>query len=118
MFVIRNEVMRHLEEQLRLDFRHRLRAHLEETLARDGVTVSEDELLRQADEGIARARAYHLVRECDVARFTEIVCRYLGGFTERPLPPAARSILYDHRAGPGPKLDRLEQWAGSEARGR
>ena len=111
MLKIRKEQMKVLAEDKRLEFKARLQAHLEEVLPAKGITIPPAELSRQIDEGIARCKHYRLGRECDAARYIEIVCATLGGFTDQPHPKEARTLLYDMRLEPEEKLDRLQQWA-------
>lgn len=65
----------------------------------------------QVDAGLARCADVALVRECDVARYVEIVCQLMGGFSGGPNPPAALNILYADGVPAAQRLDQLQRWA-------
>ena len=100
-----------MARQRRLEFQQRLQNHLQERLPEKGITMPSDQLARQIDVGVSRAKGYQLRRECDVARYVEIVCSFLGGFQDRCDPLPVRNFLHDRRVGPPQRLDQLEKWA-------
>lgn len=111
MLTIRKEQLEAFRKANLRDFEQRLFVHLQETLPGRGVVVSELELQRQCHKAVETAFSFGFTRACDVARFAEFGCVYLGGFSDRPHPKQVLNILYQHGVDPEQKLNHLEEWA-------
>jgi hypothetical protein len=64
-------------------------------------------LEQQVDAGLKAADEFGFTRECDVARFIEIVLLKFGGFLGPSLPKRALNVLYAYRVDPADKLEQL-----------
>ena len=111
MLTLRNEQEEIFRKASLRDFKYQLFVHLQETLPHRGVVLSQLELERQLSEAMEKASFFGLTRACDVARFAELGCVYLGGFLDRPHPKQVSNILCQHGVDPEEKLNRLEEWA-------
>ena len=118
MLVIRPEQMAVFERNAEVLFRDKLKRHLAWFLAQRGIEIEADPLGEQVARGMTQCVAFGLDRECDIARFFEIVCGSVGGFTAQPLPKEAQNILYAYRVDPAMKLARLQAWAEKRSEGR
>jgi len=110
MLVIRPAQMQALEEHRLHEFRRRLSRDVEAAFAARGVRLSPESVDRQVNVAMRQAASLRLTRECDVARFAVMVCRFLGGFGEAPLPDVLTGILRSDQIDPDARMARAESW--------
>lgn len=110
MLIIRQKQMESFRRDRLLQFRRLLIQDLGAALTNAGISWAPAEIERQADLGAAYAENAGFSRECDAARFTILICRHLGGFTEAPLPKAVFDIGRAFGSAPEVRLQRLEAW--------
>jgi hypothetical protein len=111
MLTIRDAQMAVFEQYVEEQFKQRLGDHLGPFLAEKGIVIGAEALRAEIDRGLAQCGEFGLDRQCDIARYFEIVCGSAGGFTAGPLPKDALNILYAYRVDPELKLGRLQAWA-------
>jgi len=111
------EQMEQVARQRRLQFEKRLQKHLEQCLPEQGISVGEAGLAQHLELGVLRAMRYDIRRECDVAKYVEVMCTYAGGFAADRDPLEVQNFLYDRRVAPAVRLERLQAWSQS-AQGR
>lgn len=103
-------------EQQTLDFERRLYEHLKEVLPARGVRMTDEELWWHIERALERSRTFPIERECDVARYVELVCGHLAGFTHRhPIP--VEDILFDRRKDVPQRLDELTEYLQTQNTG-
>lgn len=112
MLTIRAEQMQSFQEAARQRFEQRLEAHLHQVL---GIPIPE--LKPQLPKVIASASEYGMARECDVARYSELIYRHDKGGSVQKLPKEALNILLAYGVEPEEKLNRLEKWVSSRGEG-
>jgi hypothetical protein len=110
MLVIRDQQMETLRRQRLGRFRELLVHDLTIALQDVGISWSRTEIERQANRGAGWADSAGVTRECDVARFTILVCIHLGGFGEDELPQSVYAIAGAFGVTPEVRLQRLESW--------
>jgi hypothetical protein len=112
MLVIRDAQMKAFSDSARQDFERRLVRHLGET-----TPIPPDRLVAEVPGAIQSAGELGFVRQCDVARYCELMYRHAGGPVMDGLPKEARNILLAYGVEPAEKLDRLERWAVAKSNG-
>ena len=95
------------------EFQFRLYEHLNALPEIQKVGFTREQLWRQVENGVSRAQTYLIERECDVARYVELVCCHLGGFYDRH-PRAVENTLYDRRISPAARLENLASLLASK----
>jgi len=110
MLIIRQAQIEAFQEQRLRQFRRRLSTDVEAAFAGRGVRLSPESVDRQVNVAIRQAASLRLTRECDVARFALMVCRFLGGFGEAPLPDILTGILRSDHVDPDVRMTRAENW--------
>jgi hypothetical protein len=98
--------MNSIVEQKTVDFQKRLHAHLTVLLAEQKTDVTAEHLWWQIERGMVQAKTYSITRECDVARYIELICCHLGGF-KHSHPKLVENALYDRRKPIAARLERI-----------
>lgn len=111
MLILRPAQMKALEHTVRQSFEDKLAVHLAGYLGEKGSHPGPEYIQDQIQRGLALCDDFGLERQCDIARYLEIVLGSIGGFTAKPLPKDAMNILYTYRMDPELKLKRLADWA-------
>jgi hypothetical protein len=106
MLVIREAQMNTFNDAARQEFELRLMRHLKETAG-----IPDNRLAEETQKAIKAATELGFRRECDVARYCDLMYRHTGGSTIDGLPKPARNILLAYGVEPAEKLDHLEKWA-------
>ncbi len=106
MLVIRKYQLDLFRGALEADFRNRLHRHIRELCP----FLDDKDVDVQVSRGMEQAQEFGFRRECDIARFVELVCVHRGGLTAQPLPKPALAILYGNRTNPGARLERFRRW--------
>jgi hypothetical protein len=109
MLVIRATQMKLMEEVARCDFVRRLRQHLESI-----ITAPAHWVLEQIVEAVESGRRLGITRECDVARYCELMILSFGSVSFDYVPKDARNILLAHGVDGAEKLRRMEEWKRAE----
>lgn len=112
MLTIRAEQMRAFQETSLRAYQQRLETHLNEVL---GIPVPR--LQSELPPMIKSGSVYGMRRECDIARYCELIYRYAYKESAENLSKAARSILLAYGVESAEKLNRFEQWASLQGRG-
>ena len=107
MLNIRDAQMEALRRAAREDFERRLERHLS-GLETPGKTGRPD-----CAGAIESARAFGITRECDIARYSELMYRHTGGCDPKALPKKAQNILLAYGVEPARKLDQFAAWAAA-----
>ena len=109
MLVIRREQLVALGEQCESDFRRRLLNHLMELRAQYGLSLTDHELAKKMERGLASGRRF-FSSESDLVRYIDIVMTRMGGWSDADHPPKVMRLL-EGRSLPGARrLDNLEHW--------
>jgi hypothetical protein len=106
MLVIRAAQMRLMEEVAARDFQRRLHLHLESIITAPSSWISE-----QIVAAVESGRRLGITRECDVARYCELMILSFGTLSFDYVPKDARNILLTHGVDAVEKLRRLAAWA-------
>jgi len=95
MLVIRSETMEELKELTRNKFVNRMIHHLKHFFP-NSLDVKSDRKLRDLiHEGIYKANSYNMTRECDVARFIDLMVAIHPNFDFNPQTVWTHEILKD-----------------------
>lgn len=98
--------MKVLARSVRIQFERRLCSHLEQTAG-----IPRARLDVEIPLAIETAFEFGITRECDVARFCELMYRLAGEVAPGRLPKSALNILLAHGVDSPEKLRRLEEWS-------
>lgn len=112
MLTIRDSQMKAFEDFARRNFEQRLIRHLAETIG-----ISLDRLRTEIPAALPSAQELGFSRECDVARYCELVYKKAGIPALDALPKEARNILLAYGVPPAEKLDQLERWTAVTSSG-
>lgn len=109
MLVIRTSQVKFMEEVARRDFVQRLREHLGNSTTLQGCWSSE-----HIEQAIISAQPLGITRECDVAKYCELMMQTFGSLSPEYTPKAVRNILLAHGVDGSEKLRRLAEWKSAK----
>lgn len=96
------------------EYQHWLASRIGTGLQRTNRTVPPEVLSDQVTRGIRRAQEYGITHGADVSVYVENVCCYLGGFSDRPDPPAVQQCLKDDRYEVAIRVSRFKNLVRSQ----
>jgi hypothetical protein len=111
MLVIRQEQMEALRKDRLEQFEARMVAHLKQLMPERCATLGDEAMRHDIRHGMARAAAYDITAERDVARYLELALRLGRDFDSSPSTPWARPILVDRSSSAENRLRRLRSMA-------
>lgn len=111
MLVIRREQMEALNKYRMDQFEERMVAHLKRVSPEKCSALGDLELREEIRYSIARAAAYGITAECDVARYLGLASLLGRDFDSSPATPWARPILLDRSSSAENRLRRLRSMA-------
>jgi hypothetical protein len=109
LLTIRKEQIKVFEDQRNCDFKRRLFERLKRLRVDAHLNLSDEELERQMELGVASGRRF-FSSENDLTRYLELVLTRMGGWTGADLPKHVLDLLSSFAIQPANRLDNLEYW--------
>lgn len=107
MLIIRKEQMLAFSNYMKKSFEDRVAVHLRENFPKETEKLSNEELRGIINKGIESAGKYNIVRECDVAKYIELMFLITPDFDTNKDTPWARRILVNSGISGEEKIRRL-----------
>lgn len=112
-FIISSAHLEAFSEQQRRRFEDEMIAHLRGAYPDETADMSEAALCELVQEGIQKAKSYHVILERDVARYIKFMVEMSPDFDESEKTPWAKQILTRRMMTAQAKLDQIEKKASA-----
>jgi hypothetical protein len=108
MFAVRKEQLAVFGPLGKKAFEDRAIAHLKRVFSEQSEALGEPKLREFIQYGTQRAAAYHVISECDVCKYIDLMILYGRDFDKDPNHPWAQSVLQNQAIrNPSSKIARL-----------
>ncbi len=108
MFVIRNEQMKVLSDDMTRAFERRMFEHLKKNHGSELNGISDEELQGMIHKGLSRAGKYGIVAEADVQAYLEYMVELGVDFDADPKHAEVKDILNSSRYSGAVKMNRIK----------
>ena len=116
MFTISKQTKAAFEKQMTTDFENRLVTYLKQSYRERLKEIPEESVRRSVQEGIARAAAYDIKAEHDVARFVDLMYLMSRDFDTNPNTSWIHPVLKNTQIPAGKRMDMIHERASAENR--